>query len=93
MNTRAWLEMLLLGVIWGCVFLAVALALKEIPVFSLVAMRVAFAAVLLWGIVLIRKQAFPKGWKVWSALIVMGILNNAIPFALLNFGQPKLNRV
>lgn len=90
MNTRAWLEMLLLGVIWGCVFLAVALALKEIPVFSLVAMRVAFAAVLLWGIVLIRKQAFPKGWKVWSALIVMGILNNAIPFALLNFGQTQI---
>lgn len=90
MNTRAWLEMLLLGVIWGCVFLAVALALKEIPVFSLVAMRVAFAAVLLWGIVLIRKKAFPKGWKVWSALIVMGILNNAIPFALLNFGQTQI---
>lgn len=90
MNGRAWSEMILLGVIWGGVFLAVALALKEIPVFSLVTMRVGFAAVVLSGYVLISKQQFPTGMKVWSALIVMGILNNAVPFTLLNFGQTAI---
>ncbi len=90
MNSRAWLEMLLLGAIWGGVFLAVALALKEIPVFSLVTMRVGFAAMVLWIYVLIRGQQFPASWRMWSALIVMGILNNAIPFTLLNFGQTQI---
>ena len=90
MNSRAWLEMLALGAIWGGVFLAVALALKEIPVFALVTMRVGFAAAVLWIYVLIRKQQFPTGWKIWSALIVMGILNNAVPFTLLNFGQTQI---
>jgi drug/metabolite transporter (DMT)-like permease len=90
LNSRAWLEMLLLGAIWGGVFLAIALALKEIPVFSLVTMRVAFAAAVLWVYVLIRKQQIPRGWKIWSALIVMGILNNAVPFTLLNFGQTQI---
>lgn len=90
MNSRAWLEMLLLGAIWGGVFLAVALALKEIPVFSLVTMRVGFAAMVLWIYVLIRGQQLPTSWRMWSALIVMGILNNAIPFTLLNFGQTQI---
>ena len=90
MNSRAWLEMLALGAIWGGVFLAVALALKEIPVFSLVTMRVGFAALVLWVYVLARVQQFPTGWKIWSALIVMGILNNAVPFTLLNFGQTQI---
>jgi drug/metabolite transporter (DMT)-like permease len=90
MNSRAWLEMLLLGAIWGGVFLAVALALEEISIFSLVTMRVGFAAAVLWIYVLIRKQRFPTDWKVWSSLIFMGILNNAVPFTLLNFGQTQI---
>ncbi|OUS08429.1 EamA family transporter [Rhodobacterales bacterium 52_120_T64] len=90
LNSRAWLEMLTLGAIWGGVFLAVALALKEIPVFCLVTMRVGFAAVVLWIYILVRKHQIPRGWKVWSAVIVMGILNNAVPFTLLNFGQTQI---
>lgn len=82
--------MLTLGAIWGGVFLAIALSLREIPVFSLVTMRVAFAAIVLWAYVVIRRQTIPKSWKIWSALIIMGILNNAVPFTLLNFGQTQI---
>ena len=90
MNSRAWAEMLLLGIIWGCVFLAVALALREIPVLTLVVIRVGFAAIVLWAYVLYRGLTIPKSFRVWLALLVMGILNNALPFTLLNFGQTQI---
>ena len=80
---RALTEMLLLAAIWGASFLSIKLALDELPVLTLVAHRVAWAAAILWGYVLIRGLPIPRAPRVWGALIVMGFLNNAIPFALM----------
>ncbi len=90
MSTRAWVELVSLGLVWGGVFLAVAVLLREIPVFTLVAVRVTVAAALLWIYVLVRRRPIPRGWKVWGALLVMGCLNTAIPFTLLTFGQTQI---
>ena len=89
-STRAWFALLLLGLIWGGVFLAAAIALKEIPPFSLVAIRISLAALLLWAVVLVRGSRISRGKRVWAALFVMGILNNAIPFTLLTLGQTQI---
>lgn len=89
-STRAWVEMGMLGMIWGGVFLAAAIALEEIPPFTLVAIRASLAAVVLWIYALIRGSRIPKGWGTWRALAVMGILNNAIPFTLLTLGQTQI---
>ncbi len=90
MSTRAWLELVFLALIWGGVFLAVAIALREIPVFTLVAIRVTVAAIILWAYVLMTRRTIPAGLKVWGALLVMGCLNTAIPFTLLTFGQTQI---
>lgn len=82
--------MLLLAVVWGGVFLSVDIALRDIPMFSLIAIRVTFAALLLWVYVLVLRCEIPRGIKVWSALLVMGVLNTAIPFTLLTFGQTQI---
>jgi len=84
---RALSEMLLLAAIWGASFLSIKLALDELPVLTLVAHRVAWAALILWAYVLIRGLPVPRAPRVWGALIVMGLLNNAIPFALMAWGQ------
>lgn len=90
MSSRAWIELVFLGLVWGGVFLSVAVLLREIPVFTLVAIRVSVAAALLWVYVLIRRRPIPRGLKVWGALLVMGCLNTAIPFTLLTFGQTQI---
>lgn len=90
MSTRAWLELLLLASIWGGVFFAAAIALKEMPPFTLVAVRASLAALVLWVVVIARGSRIPKGMKTWRALFVMGILNNAIPFTLLTLGQTQI---
>jgi len=87
LNARAWAELLLLGTIWGASFLAIKLALGELPVMTLVAHRVFWACVILWAYVWARGLPVPRDIRVWGAFLVMGALNNAVPFTLMAWGQ------
>ena len=87
LTARAWADMALLALIWGASFLSIKLALAELPVLTLVAHRVVWAALLLWAWVLIRGLDVPRAPRVWGAFLVMGLLNNVLPFALMSWGQ------
>jgi drug/metabolite transporter (DMT)-like permease len=84
---RAWAELLLLGVIWGGSFLSIRLALNEVPVITVVLHRTLWATLLLWTVVLTMRLPLPRDPKVWLAFLVMGLLNNVIPFGLMAWGQ------
>lgn len=84
---RAWAELFLLALIWGGSFLSIRLALNEVPFVTSVAHRVFWAAVILWIYVWARGLAVPRDVRTWTALIVMGLLNNVIPFSLMAWGQ------
>jgi drug/metabolite transporter (DMT)-like permease len=79
LSTRAWVELLLLSAIWGGIFFSVAIAQREIGPITVVLHRVGWAAVLLWLVVAAR--------GLWGAFLVMGCLNNVIPFTLMSWGQ------
>ena len=87
MSSRAWVELLILGLAWGGVFLAARLALNEVGVLTAVAHRTFWAAIVLWIAVAILKLPMPRDPKVWGVFLVMGLLNNIIPFTLLNWSQ------
>ncbi|MFW8592997.1 DMT family transporter [Cribrihabitans neustonicus] len=87
LSPRAWAELMLLGLIWGGSFLAIRLGLDEIPVVTLVLHRCGWAALLLWLVVLMMRLPLPREPRVWGAFLVMGLLNNVIPFALMAWGQ------
>ena len=87
LSARAWAELLLLSLIWGGSFLAIRIALDAVPVGWAVAHRVFWAALALWAVVLLRRMPLPRAPRVWAAFLVMGILNNAIPFSLMAWGQ------
>ncbi|CUH39372.1 putative DMT superfamily transporter inner membrane protein [Jannaschia seosinensis] len=87
MPNRAWAELALLSLIWGGSFLAVRVALDEIPFVTSVAFRVGLAAAALWALVLARGLPVPRQPRIWAALLVMGGLNNVIPFSLMAWGQ------
>ncbi len=82
-----WSELALLALIWGGSFLAIRIALDEIPVFSSVAHRVLWASLALWLVVLATRTRVPRDPRVWAAFLVMGMLNNVIPFSLMAWGQ------
>ncbi len=86
-TAATWGRLSLLALIWGGSFLSVRVALDEIGVLSVVAHRVLWGALALWAVVLARRLPLPREARVWGALLVMGLLNNAIPFTLLAWGQ------
>ena len=89
MTGQAWAELLLLAFLWGGSFLAFAVALREIDVFAVAAHRVTWAAILLWIIALVRGWPLPPR-RLWLACLIMGILNNVIPFSLIAWGQLRV---
>ena len=87
MTGRAWAELMLLSLIWGAVFLCVRVALGELGPLTVVAHRVTWACFVLWAIVAALRLPVPVTAGSLFAFLVMGILNNALPFTLQAWGQ------
>ncbi len=90
MSTRAWAELMLLSLIWGTVFFAIAIAQREIGPVTVVLHRVGWGAAILWLVAWGHGLALPCGLRLWGAFLVMGCLNNAIPFTLMSWGQTQI---
>ncbi|WP_299875901.1 DMT family transporter [uncultured Sulfitobacter sp.] len=87
LSSRAWMELLLLAAIWGASFAAIRIALDELGPLTVVAHRVGWAMLALWAVVWWRRLPLPRDARVWFAFLMMGLLNNAIPFGLMAWGQ------
>lgn len=87
LSTRAWLELLLLATVWGASFAAIRVALDELGPLTVVAHRVGWAMLALWVVVWWMRLPLPRDPRIWAAFLVMGLLNNAIPFGLMAWGQ------
>ena len=87
LSGRAWAEMLVLALIWGGSFLSIRIALDEISPLMSVAHRVAWAMLVFWGVVAMMRIPLPRNPRIWFAFLVMGLLNNVIPFVLMAWGQ------
>lgn len=87
LSPRAWAELSLLALIWGGSFLAIRTALDEIGPLTSVLHRTFWAMLVLWAVVLLRRQPLPRGLRIWGAFWVMGLLNNVLPFSLMAWGQ------
>ena len=82
--------LLLLAVVWGGSFFFGEVALREVPPLTLTLHRVIWAVPILVLIVLFKGISVPRSPRIWGAYLVMGALNNAIPFSLLFWGQTQI---
>ena len=87
MTPSDWAQLLLLSLIWGGSFCLTGIAVKGLPVLTLVAVRVFVAALVLWAVVWARGTRVPRAPAVWGMFLVMGALNNAVPFMLIAGGE------
>tara|TARA_B110000483_G_scaffold238909_1_gene316423 strand:+ start:456 stop:1361 length:906 start_codon:yes stop_codon:yes gene_type:complete len=87
LSGRAWAEMLVLALIWGGSFLSIRIALDEISPLMSVAHRVTWAMLVLWVVVAVMRIPLPRNSRIWFIFLVMGLLNNVIPFGLMAWGQ------
>ncbi|WP_420410390.1 DMT family transporter [Hoeflea sp.] len=90
MAPATWGLLILLGFIWGGSFFFARVAVQHVPPMTLVLLRVALAAVAL-HLVFGRMPGFYRILhERWRELLVMGLINNAIPFTLIFAGQTKI---
>jgi len=75
------------GAIWGGAFIFIALALDDFGPVSIASWRVSLGAVVLLIIALLIGQPFPRGFREWRRIFIVGCLNSAIPFFLISWGQ------
>lgn len=90
MGLNSWLMLISLGIIWGGSFYFVGVAVQQLPPLTIVWSRVGLAALTLWAVLFAFNIPFPRTSKALLALVGMGLLNNAIPFSLIVWGQTQL---
>lgn len=87
MSRSQWLLLIALSILWGGSFFFVGVAVKELPVFTIVLVRVALAAALLLPVVIYLGLALPRTPREWLPFAGMSILNNVLPFCFIVLGQ------
>lgn len=90
MGKREWFFLITLSVLWGGSFFFSKVALDELQPFSVVLGRVALAAIVLNIVVVLSGQRMPFSLRTWSLFMVMGVLNNLVPFSLIFWGQTHI---
>jgi drug/metabolite transporter (DMT)-like permease len=90
MNRTEWLMLLLLSVLWGGSFFFAGVQVKALPPFTIVFLRVFLAAIILNGLVRMLGKKMPDSLAAWRAFFGMGLLNNAVPFCLVVWGQTHI---
>ncbi len=90
MGSLEWGILVLLSVVWGGSFFFAAVALREVGPLTVTISRVLIAAILLHAFILLSGLRMPADARTWAAFFGMGLLNNAIPFSLIFWGQTHI---
>ena len=90
MGIKEWGQIIILSILWGGSFFFVGVAVKEMPPLTIVLCRVALASIILLVIVYLKGDKMPSSPGLWGAFIIMGALNNLIPFSLIVWGQTHI---
>ena len=91
MQPVEWILLLILSLVWAGSFLFNGIAVRELPVFTIVVGRVALAAMILLLVLRWRGESLPRYLAVWRAFLVIRILNNVLPFSLIVWGQGHIS--
>ena len=90
MGVKEWVLIIILSIVWGGSFFFVGVAVKELPPLTIVLCRVALASIILLAAVYLKGERMPSSPTIWGTFLVMGALNNLIPFCLIVWGQTHI---
>lgn len=91
MNRTEWGLLILLSVLWGGAFFGVGVAVVELPPLTVVLARVGIAAVVLLALSWFLGHSLPRTSSAWVPFLIMGMLNNVLPFSFLTAGQTMVS--
>lgn len=85
MSAVDWVLLIILAILWGGSFFFMAIALRELSPLTAVAWRIGLGAVLLAVLSLVVRQPLRLNTNIVLSFLVMGALNNVVPFALIGW--------
>jgi len=91
MKIKDWLAFIALGLIWGSSFLWIKIAVGEIGPFLLVTLRIGFGILSLLLVVALYRPPWPRNRSLWLDLTFLGIINNALPYLLISWGEQYID--
>jgi len=92
--SRYWPSLILLAAIWGASYLFIKVAVDEIAPAPMMAVRTLLAAAVLIGYVVWRfgrDRAAAELRAAWRHCLVLGVLNAALPFWLIAWGEQHID--
>jgi drug/metabolite transporter (DMT)-like permease len=92
--SRYWPSLILLAAIWGASYLFIKVAVDEIAPAPMMAVRTLLAAAVLIGYVVWRfgrERAAAELQAAWRHCLVLGVLNAALPFWLIAWGEQHID--
>jgi drug/metabolite transporter (DMT)-like permease len=82
----------MLSLIWGSSFTLIKVAVETIPPLTMVTARTLVAGVLLLAFARGIGFSVPRDRALWGAFFVQGLLQSALPFALISWGEVHSKR-
>jgi len=90
MSARNWGLLLLLALLWGSSFFFYKVLVAVLPPITVVLGRVGIAAVAMNLWLLAQGQVMPRSPLLWARFLLLGLLNTAIPFVLIAWGETRI---
>ena len=91
MKLKHWIIFILLGAIWSSSFMWIKIAVQEISPTMLVAFRAFFGLSFGVVVIFIQRVQWPRSFKAWFPLLLLGLSNIAIPFFLISWGEKSID--
>lgn len=90
MNVKNWISLIGLSILWGGSFYFIEKALLSFSFEQVVFFRVFFAAIFIYIVLLIKKIKIQWQINLWISFLIMGLLNNVIPFLAITYAQESI---
>lgn len=84
-------RLLLVSALWGTSFICISIALVDFSPLAIAAWRVMLATIAVLFICTLRKVKLPGDRATWLLFTSIGMLNSAVPFTLIGWGQQSVD--
>ncbi len=89
-NISDHILLVVLAFIWGSSFTLIKIIVDALPPLSLTFWRIATAALLLLVVARVRGETLPRDGGAWGWVLLAGLTGNILPFALISWGEERI---
>ena len=90
MDKSDWAILGILALIWGGAFVFIGIAVRHVDPLTYVWLRLTIAAGAMWIFLKVRGEPLGLPREVWGSILLLALLNNALPFTLFGWGQTHI---